>query len=138
VRFWDASALVALCLDQPLSARARALYDEDPDLVVWWGSPVECASAFARLRRDGILSPQDEEAARAALALLGDAWFEIQPGEELRAHALRLLRLHALRAADALQLAAGLTWAGVPPSGELITFDERLKVAARLEGFTAP
>lgn len=41
-----------------------------------------------------------------------------------------------LRAAESLQLAAGLEWAGVPPAGEFVTFDERLKAAARLEGFT--
>ncbi len=136
MRFWDSSALVPLCLTQPLSERARLMYEEDPELVVWWGSPVECASAFARLRRDGILSWEEEEAARSILAVLRDAWYEVQPGEGLRQQALRLLMLHPLRAAGSLQLAAGLEWAGVPPAGELVTFDERLKAAARMEGFT--
>lgn len=136
MRYWDSSALVPLCLEQPQTERARALLDEDPELVVWWGSPVECASAFARLRRDGILSAEDEEVALSVLAALRDAWYEIQPGEGLREQALRLLRLHPLRASDALQLAAGLEWAGVPPRGEFLTFDERLKAAARREGFS--
>ena len=136
MRYWDSSALVPLCLEQPQTERARALLDEDPELVVWWGSPVECASAFARLRRDGILSPEDEEVALSVLAALRDAWYEIQPGDGLREQALRLLRLHPLRVSDALQLAAGLEWAGVPPTGEFLTFDERLKAAARREGFS--
>jgi len=138
VRFWDSSALVPLCLTQPMTEGARSFYDEDPEIVAWWGSPVDCASGFARLRRDGILRTEDEEAARSILALLQDAWYEVQPGDGLRQQALRLLRLHALRAADSLQLAAGLEWAGVPPSGEFSAFDERLKAAARLEGFTTP
>jgi predicted nucleic acid-binding protein len=122
-------------LDQPRTERARELHEQDPDLVVWWGSPVECASAFARLRRDGILDPDDEHLALSILAALQDAWYEIQPGDGLRTQALRLLRLHPLRAADSLQLAAGLEWAGVPPTGEFVTFDQRLGAAARREGF---
>ena len=135
MRFWDSSALVPLCLDQPQSEAVRKLYDEDPELVVWWGSPVECASAFTRLRHDGILRAEDEDVALATLAELQDASYEIQPGERLRLQALRILRLHPLRAADALQLAAALEWAGAPPSGEFVTFDQRLKGAARREGF---
>lgn len=135
MRFWDSSALVPLCLDQPQTERARALYEQDSELVVWWGSPIECASALARLRRDGILNLDDEELALSILAALQDAWYEIQPGDALRAQATRLLRLHSLRAADSLQLAAGLEWAGVPPTGEFVTFDQRLAAAARREGF---
>jgi predicted nucleic acid-binding protein len=135
MRFWDSSAIVPLCLDQPLSARARSLYDEDTEMAVWWGTPVECASAFARLRRDGIFDQAGEDAARGLLAALQDAWFEIQPGDALRRQALRVLRIHPLRAAGSLQLAAALEWGGSPPAGELVTFDERLKSAARREGF---
>ncbi len=138
MRFWDSSALVPLCLDQPQTERARSLLHDDPGLVVWWGSPVECASAFARLRRDGILSSEDEAVAQSVLAALGDTWYEIQPGDGLRDQALRLLRVHPLRTADALQLAAALEWAGVPAAGEFVSLDERLNAAARREGFSIP
>lgn len=138
MRFWDSSALIPLCLDQPQSERARSLYEEDAELLVWWGSPIECASAFARLRRDGILSAEDEEVALSMLAALRDAWYEIQSGDGLRGQALRLLRLHPLRTADSLQLAAGLQRGGIPPTGEVVTFDQRLKAAARREGFSIP
>ncbi|MFQ5679832.1 MAG: PIN domain-containing protein [Gemmatimonadota bacterium] len=134
MRFWDASAVVPLCLMQPTSARVEALYGEDPGLVVWWGTPVECGSAFARLRREGVLDLAAEEAALAALERLRCAWHEVQPTPVLWHHALRLLRVHPLRAADALQLAAALTWAGGPSPGELVTLDETLAAAARLEG----
>lgn len=136
MRFWDSSAVVPLCLTQPASARVEALYGEDPGLVVWWGTPVECAFAFARLRREGILDLSGEEAARGVLDRLARAWYEVQPTAPLRHQATRLLRVHALRAADALQLAAALEWAGAPASGDLVTFDEALAAAARLEGIS--
>jgi predicted nucleic acid-binding protein len=49
---------------------------------------------------------------------------------------VRFLRVHSLRAADALQLAAAFIAAERrPPSLEVITLDERLADAARKEGF---
>lgn len=135
MRFWDASALVPLCLEQDASRDLLELLEEDLEVAVWWGSPVECASAFARLRREGVLDAGGEETARSLIEQLRVAWYEIQPGETVRHQAMRLLRIHPLRAADALQLAAALDWAGSPPSAVLVTLDDRLKTAARLEGF---
>jgi predicted nucleic acid-binding protein len=138
VRFWDASALVPLCIEQPLSKRARELHDEDPELVVWWGSVVECASAIARLHREGGLTDAHEASARTLLSALRASWFELQPGDAMREQALRLLRLHPLRAADTLQLAAALEWAGSPPAEAFVSFDTRLRSAAQREGFPTP
>lgn len=138
MRFWDSSALVPLVLKQPRTDRARRLLEEDPEPVVWWGSAVECASAIARVYRDGHLTPREEQDARALLDALRVSWFEVQPGDGLREQALRLLRLHPLRAADALQLAAALEWAGSPVAGAFVTFDERLRDSAQREGFVTP
>ncbi|HSW29713.1 MAG TPA: type II toxin-antitoxin system VapC family toxin [Longimicrobiales bacterium] len=135
MRFWDASAVVPLLVEQPLSARAFQLLAEDPDVVVWWSTPVECASALARVRREGALPESAERDALATLELLRSGWHEILPGEALRVQALRVLRLHPLRSADALQLAAVLEWAGAPASSELVCFDPRLGAAAEREGF---
>lgn len=136
MRFWDSSALVSLCVAEAYTSRAGTYYTGDRQLGVWWASPIECASAFARMRREGALGLAGEEEARAVLSALSDRWFEVQPSENVRLHALRLLRLHALSTGDALQLAAAMTWAGAPVGGELVTFDSRLANAARLEGFT--
>lgn len=136
MRFWDSSALVPLVLAQPLTAKARAIHRADPELVVWWTSAVECASAIARLHRDGHLTDEEEQSARDLLTTLQTTWFEMQAGEAIRQQALRLLRVHPLRATDALQLAAALEWAGSPASGGFVTFDARLAAAARKEGFT--
>ena len=135
MRFWDSSALVSLCVEESFTSRAEALYREDPQLGVWWASPIECASAFARLRREGGIELAEEEEARAVLAALSERWHEVQPSETVRKNALRLLRLHTISTGDALQLAAAMTWAGTPAEGELVTFDARLADAARLEGF---
>jgi uncharacterized protein len=136
MRFWDTSALVPLCVDEPESAGAKALLQDDPAMVVWWGSIIECWSALARLRRDGVLHSADEDSARTLLHALQDSWVEVLPGEDVRARAGRLLRLHPIRSADALQLAAALVWAGDPPSGEIVVYDRRLREVGRLEGLT--
>ena len=137
MRFWDSSALVLLLAEQPGSAEARELLRADPSVVVWWGSLVECWSALARLRRSGEMAPEAEATAGRLLAALWPATFEVQPSEELRRLAIRLLRTHPIRAADALQLAAALTWAGSPPppGREMVVFDRRLREAAHVEGF---
>jgi len=137
MRFWDASALVPLLIDQPATETARRLLAEDDAIVTWWGSVVECWSAFARLRRDRVITVAEEEAARASLEDLQECWREVQPVEEVRAQAARLLRLHPLRALGAFQLSAAVLWAGSPPTGRIVTFDHRLHEAARLEGLTA-
>lgn len=67
--------------------------------------------------------------------LLG-ATIEIQPNADLRDEALRLLDLHPLRAADALQLAAALECAGARPRGfPFVCTDQRLRDAAIRQGF---
>ncbi|HEY5085954.1 MAG TPA: type II toxin-antitoxin system VapC family toxin [Gemmatimonadaceae bacterium] len=135
MRFWDSSALVTLVLDQPRTAEARDLHAQDTELVVWWASSIECASAIARLHRDGQLTITEEAQGRALLTTLRASWFEVQPGDAIREQALRILRLHPLRAADSLQLAAALEWGGSPPHGQFVSFDQRLNAAAQREGF---
>ena len=135
MRFWDTSSLLPLVVDQPASARVKKLFREDPAIVVWWMTPVECWSAFARLRREEVFDVEDEESARAHLEELRQGWAEVLPSEELRAMGGRLVRVHAIRAADAMQLAAALLWSGSPVDAEFVTLDERLRSVAALEGF---
>jgi len=47
-------------------------------------------------------------------ALLADAWHEVEPGDVVRENAMRFLRVHPLRAADALQLGAAFVAAEKP------------------------
>ena len=114
------------------------MLDDDPEVAAWWGSSIECASAIARLHREAHLNNTDEASARALLTALRRSWFEVQPGDAVRNQALRLLRVHPLRAADALQLAAAIEWSGTPDGNEFVTFDDRLRETARREGFETP
>jgi predicted nucleic acid-binding protein len=136
VRFWDSSALVPLVIQQPGSKQADVWFAADARIALWTLSIVEVASALWRLEREGVL---DEAAARAAEARaleLAAASHTVVDVDGTKALAQRLLRVHPLRAADALQLAAAVVWAGGQPQGKtLLTFDERLASAARREGF---
>lgn len=135
MRFWDTSAVVPLLLEQEATRIVDALRSDDPEMAAWWGTPTECVSAVARLRREDRLTLSGEERVLDLLGRLRDSWLEVSPSEEVRGEAGRLLRLHPLKAADALHLGAARVWAGGTAGAELVTFDERLSLAARLEGF---
>jgi uncharacterized protein len=136
VRFWDASAIVPLPVAEALTQRLQALAAKDPNMLVWWGAEIECVSAIARLERDGALNSQAIMLALRRLRQLSAGWHEIDPSDAVREAAARFLRVHPLRAADALQLAAAFLAAERrPPSLELLTLDDRLSAAARKEGF---
>lgn len=134
--FWDSSAIVPLLVNEPASDAAAAIMDADGDMIVWWATPIECLSAIARREADGTLSSADADAARLGIHRLENAWNEVLASDQVRERAGRLIRTHPLRAADALQLAAALTWARGRPRAHLFsTLDTRLADAARKEGF---
>jgi uncharacterized protein len=136
VIFWDASAIVPLLVAEPTTRQMQALAGRDPDMLVWWGSEVECISALARLERTAALDGKGMALASDRLKQLANGWHEIEPSEIVRESAMRFLRVHPLRAADALQLAAAFTAAERRPASlRVLTLDERLADAARKEGF---
>jgi predicted nucleic acid-binding protein len=136
VKFWDTSALVPLLVEESATAEVQSLYQSDPTLLVAWTTMVECASAVARAERDEALTPRQATVAFARLDELGRVWREVEPTGDLRDVARRLLRVHPLRAADAIQLAAAtLAAERRPPALEVVTLDERLEAAALREGF---
>ena len=137
MKFWDTSAIVPLLVIEPRTETAKSILTGDSSVIVWWGTRTECISALNRQIRDGSLRIEDERQARQVLQQLANAWSEVQPSELLRGTADRLLAVHALRAADALQLAAALHWCQRQPMNrQLISFDSRLRDAAYKEGFT--
>jgi len=137
MKFWDASAVMPLLVGEPSTAEIQSAAAADPAMLVWWGTEIECASALARLERDGALEEAAATEAFARLADLAAAWHEVEPTDSVRLVAVRLLRVHQLRAADALQLAAAYVAAEHRPSSlQLITLDDRLAAAARKEGYS--
>lgn len=136
MKFWDTSAIVPLCVNEPTSVEVKALLADDPIVVVWWGTRLECVSAFMRQVREGNLSVAGERQARQVLHSLTQSWIEILPSEAVRSAAERLLAVHPLRAADALQLAAALQWRQRDATDyEFVAFDNRLREAADKERF---
>ena len=132
MKFWDASAVLPLCLQEPHTLNLKRLSARDGALVAWWGTVVECYSALARLRREEALTSADETQARIVLQALMTAWTEIEPSVVVREQAGRVLLLHPLRAADAMQLAAAIVWANGQASGhEFVCLDHRLREAAQ-------
>lgn len=137
MRFWDASAIVPLLITEPSTAHLQKLAAEDPAMLVWWGTEVECASAIARLERDEALEESAVNLAFERLRQFAAGWHEVDASDDVREAAVRFLRVHPLRAADSLQLAAAFVAAERRPASlEVITLDDRLAVAARKEGFT--
>lgn len=133
--FWDASALVPLCIQETTTDQVRAHLRRFAP-VVWWGSPVEVHSAICRLYRDGAIDASGRAGALARLQLLTQGWSEILPDDSLRGLARTLLEKFPLRAADSLQLAAAMTWCQQKPANRtLICGDRRLSEAARSAGF---
>lgn len=135
MRFWDSSAIVPLLVADTRTRVALSWFREDPSVIVWWSTEIECASALARLEREGSLERDAVTSAFERLDSLKNAWHEVQPVASVRMRAIRLLRVHPLRSADALQLSAALAVAeDNPASLRFVTFDERLAFAASKEG----
>jgi uncharacterized protein len=138
MNFWDTSALVPLRVDEAHTSAVRVLYDRDDHLVVWWGTSLECTSALTRAVRQGRLSLTAALRAANELRVLLEAADEVGPTTDVRERAERLLSVHPLRAADALQLGAALIWARERTAGMgFVCLDERLRESARREGFAA-
>lgn len=136
MKFWDASAVVPLLVAETPRDELLAVLGADPTMIVWWGTPVECTSALARREREGALVAEDVSRAVSQLRDLASKWHEVLPSELVRTTAQRLLRVHPLRAADSLQLAAAIVAAEREPASlELVCIDERMNEAASREGF---
>ncbi len=122
---------------EDVTFRLGELYLQEDGILVWWGAELECASAIARLEREERLSPREASLALQRLDDLARSWHLVEPVEALRRTARRLLRVHALRAADSLQLAAALLASeGQPSTLGFVCLDVRLGTAAQREGFT--
>jgi predicted nucleic acid-binding protein len=134
--FWDSSALVPILLPEGRSQALTTLLVADKEPVMWWATPLEVQSALYRRHRESPLpSPAMRQAADRLRAFVEHA-DAVAPTDEVRHRAGRLVAVHPLRAADALQLAAALIWCEDQPQTEtFISLDERLRAAATKEGF---
>lgn len=138
MRFWDSSAVVPLLVHQKASPLADDWLGQDSEIAIWTLTPIEVLSAVRRLVRERALTEALGAEAEQRADELARACHVVVDVEGAKDQARRLLRLHQLRAADALQLAAALLWSrGSPTAKTFHTFDERLAAAAAREGFRA-
>lgn len=134
--FWDSSAIVPLLVEESSTSSVRKILAEFPTVVVWVLTPVEVISALWRRVRDGELDDNSVGQALASLREIEHAWNTVVDVEQVEKRARRLLAVHALRSADALQLAAALVGSDEQPVSEVfVTLDRRLANVARREGF---
>jgi uncharacterized protein len=138
MNYWDSSALVTLFVEQPCSRKYRALHERDAQVVTAWHSVPECASAFCHLRREGLVTEAQLTELLARLQAQAANWYILSSGTRLEHLTLRMLRIHPLRAMDALHLAAACLVRGdeIAPMG-FFCDDTRLAEAAAKEGFAA-
>ena len=80
MRFWDTSALLPMLIAESTTEVTIDALGADPEVVAWWATRVECASALARLERSGVAI--DEALER--LEMLSAAWHEIEATERVR------------------------------------------------------
>ena len=139
MKFWDSSAVVPLLVEQEPSSRVANWATTDDAMVLWTLTPVEVVSALRRLVREKVLQEEVARFAEARMEEIVRACHVVIDVEPVKTLATRLLRLHPLRAFDALQLGAALHWAEGHPQGRTLhTLDSRLALAAQREGFLVP
>lgn len=137
MRYWDSSAIIPLLVEEPASPKVRLVLKEDSNVVSWWGTPVECASALWRLKRQGLLADSDFSYIRKNLDELMAEIDVVPPSPWLKDRALRILAVHPLRSGDSLQLAAALRWTQEQTRGAgFVSLDDRLRSTALSEGFS--
>ena len=128
--------MVPLIVGDAATPWARKLLRSDPSSIVWTLSQVEVRSALSRRLRERAMTRRTFDDARRRAERLFTALSHIVALEHVSERAIRLLDLHDLRAADALQLAAALVASGERPRAvPFATLDQRLAAAARVEGF---
>lgn len=136
MRFWDTSAIIPLAVEESTSALMDSLLREDMDMAVWWSTEVECVAALSAKFRRKHYDRRDIEDTLNRIGSLIEAWSEVQPVDEVRIQAERLLFVHKIRAMDSQQLGAALVWSDGKVRGtELVSLDHEMRIAARNEGF---
>lgn len=140
MNFWDSSAVVPLCIEEPFTTTAREWFKNAEGAPTLWAlSSVEVLSAIYRKFREKRLTQEALEVSLQLVREVIETSFVVQQLDLVRLRAERVIAVHPLRAADSLQLAAALVVARDNPSNHtFFTLDDRLGDAARREGFTVP
>ena len=136
MKYWDASALVPLFVDEPNASEVRRLLLADPHVITWLWSRTELTSATERRVREGSVTKAQRHDILERLAFFASGWEGISDFPAVSSLANKLLAHHSLRSADAGQLAAALlAREKLSAPLEFVCLDKRLADAAEREGF---
>jgi predicted nucleic acid-binding protein len=134
MRFWDSSAIVPSLVEQPNTKLILQRLGEDKSIIVSWMTYFECFSALSRLEREG-LEVNDFDRAAELLDQLSSGWTTIRQTDTLAREIKRVLRVHPLKCADAIQLGSALIARNaLSDKLEFCCLDAQLNLAARKEG----
>ena len=134
VNFWDTSASLLSGLTNRTGSACSGPRGRRPD-GRGWGTTVEYVAAVSRREREGNLTTAEASELLDYLFAVVAGLVRSPADRRVRELAQRLLRVHPLRAADGLQLAAALAAAEEDPSSiRFVCFDARLNQAASREG----
>ena len=137
IAYFDTSSIVPLLVDEPGTEAARAHWYGADRVVSVRLSYVETRSALAQALRVGTLTTDHGRSARAGLEALLDQIDYVEVDDLLVREAAKLADARALRAYDAVHLAAAL--AVREPELVFVAGDKALVAAAASEGLmTAP
>lgn len=132
IAYLDASALVKLIVAEAGSDVADAAWGRASGRYAAIHGYAELRAAVAAARRAGRIGPEQWTTARRELEKLWARVIAVQLDETLVREAGDLAERHALRAADAIHLAAAQRIASGPTA--FVAFDARLCEAAAVEG----
>ena len=136
MRYFDASALVKRYVREQGTVKVQRLLSSDVPATSRL-SAVEIASALMRRAREGAFSEANRDRAFVALDADMSGMLVVELTPEIATRAQTLLRRHALRAGDAVQLASCLCLQEqLREEALFVAFDDRLTDAARREGLT--
>lgn len=139
MNYWDSSAIIPLIIAEPKTEKVTEFWEKNNFNTTWTLTSVEVMSTLARLRRMGSLNDLLYENASKEWRKIQIMFEVIKDVEKVKVKAEHLVRIHPLKAADALQLASAMLIAEREPATcDFVTLDEQLGRAASLEGFTVP
>lgn len=133
ILYLDTSSLIKLYVAEAGSQEVRELVDRASVVSTSVVAFPEATSAFARLKREGTLTPEQHASVRSGFLRDWDSFLKIRVLKRVYERAGDLTDEHALRGFDAIHLASFLELLGQAEGEdvEFSAFDARLEAAAR-------
>jgi predicted nucleic acid-binding protein len=135
IAYLDTSALVKLYVQEPGTQDVRTIIQAARAVATSWVAYAETRSAFARILREGVTSPEHHQARVRQFNQDWPSYLRVELLPAIARNSGELAELHGLRGFDATHLASAL-WLGDQVSCPFgfATYDRRLKTAGEQAG----